>query len=346
MQERAGFERPSTLLRNRGSFMSPGERVYAAVPAVLGAAAATSQPPNRLGLARWLVSDENPLTARVTVNRLWEALFGRGLVQTQRGLRHARASGPTHPELLDWLAVEFMEKGWSQKAILRDDRDARPPTASRRAATPGAAASATPTTGCSPAAPRFRVEAEMVRDVALAASRPAEPEDRRARASSRCSPRASGTTPTAATKWETSAGEDRYRRSLYTFIRRSSPYPSLMTFDAPSREQCTVRRVRTNTPLQALTTLNDPVFVEAARALARRMAAAKAGPSAAERDRATAYRLCTARRPGAGRAAAARGASTSARRRASRPIPAARAGRCWRDERRRRPPSDRRRGRP
>jgi hypothetical protein len=118
MQERAGFERPSTLLRNKGSFTSPGERVYAAVPAALGRLG-DELPPNRLGLARWLVTPDNPLTARVTVNRLWETLFGRGLVRTLEDFG-SQGEAPSHPELLDWLAVEFVEKGWSQKQILRE----------------------------------------------------------------------------------------------------------------------------------------------------------------------------------------------------------------------------------
>jgi hypothetical protein len=118
MQERAGFERPSTLLRNKGSFTSPGERVYAELPAVFGGLPG-HLPPNRLGLARWLVSDDNPHTARVTVNRLWETLFGRGLVATVEDFG-TQGEPPSHADLLDWLAVEFMEKGWSQNAILRE----------------------------------------------------------------------------------------------------------------------------------------------------------------------------------------------------------------------------------
>ena len=290
MQERPGFERPSTLLRNKGSFTNPGERVYAALPSALGALG-EELPPNRLGLARWLVSDQNPLTARVTVNRLWEALFGRGLVRTLEDFG-SQGERPSHRELLDWLAVEFMEKGWSQKQMLREivssasyrqSSDASPTLLERD-----------PDNRLLARGARYRVEAEMVRDVALAASGllaeklggpsvyPRQPDG-------------VWNVPYSEMKWETSAGEDLHRRSLYTFYRRSSPYPSLVTFDAPSREMCTVRRVRTDTPLQALTTLNDPVFVEAARALAQRMAR-EGGPRTAERI-AYGHRLCTARRP-------------------------------------------------
>ena len=291
MKERPGFDRPSTFLRNRGSFMSPGERVYAAVPAVFGPLP-DDQPANRLGLARWLVSNDNPLTARVTVNRFWEALFGRGIVLTSEDFG-SQGERPTHPELLDWLAVEFMEKGWSPKAILREIVTSATYRQSSRA-TP-ALFERDPDNRLLARGPRFRVEAEMVRDLALAASGELSPKIGGPSVYP-VQPEGIWNVPYSDLKWETSSGEDRYRRSLYTLIRRSSPYPSLMTFDAPSREQCTVRRVRTNTPLQALTTLNDPVFVEAARKLAGRMIG-EGGASAAERV-SVGYRLCTARRPG------------------------------------------------
>jgi hypothetical protein len=291
IRERAGFERPSTLLRQRGSFTSPGERVYAAVPAALGRLP-DDQPPNRLGLARWLVGPENPLTARVTVNRLWETLFGRGLVATVEDFG-TQGGRPSHPELLDWLAVLLVEKGWSQKALLREIVTSS--TYRQSSAVAPDLRERDPENRLLARGARFRVEAEMVRDVALAASGllspkiggpsvyPAQPEG-------------IWNVPYSSMKWETSAGEDRHRRSLYTFLRRSSPYPGLVTFDAPSREQCTARRVRTNTPLQALATLNDPVFVEAARALAGRMMAEGGGDASSRL--AYGHRLCTARRPG------------------------------------------------
>jgi len=290
MQERPSFERPSTLLRNKGSFTNPGERVYAAVPAALGVLG-DDVPPNRLGLARWLVSDQNPLTARVTVNRLWETLFGRGLVRTLEDFG-TQGERPSHPELLDWLAVEFMEKGWSQKQVLREIVSSA--TYRQSSDVSPALLERDPDNRLLARGARYRVEAETVRDVALAASGllqqklggpsvyPQQPDG-------------VWNVPYSEMKWETSTGEDLHRRSLYTFYRRSSPYPGLVTFDAPSREMCTVRRVRTDTPLQALTTLNDPVFVEAARALAQRMAR-EGGTRAAERI-AYGHRLCTARRP-------------------------------------------------
>jgi hypothetical protein len=291
MQERAGFEVPSTLFRERGSFTSPGERVYAAVPSVLGTLE-EGQPPNRLGLARWLVSDDNPLTARVAVNRLWDTLFGRGLVATSDDFG-SQGQRPSHPALLDWLAVEFVEGGWSQKALLRQIVTSA--TYRQSSATSPAVLERDPFNELLARGARFRVEAEMVRDIALAAS-------------GLLSPRIGGPSvyplqpdgiwnvPYSDFRWETSTGEDLHRRSLYTFWRRTSPYPSLIAFDAPSRELCTVRRVRTNTPLQALTTLNDPAFVEAARALADRMTA-EGGRSPEERI-SHGHRLCTSRRPG------------------------------------------------
>ena len=194
LRERAGFERPSTLLRNRGSFMSPGERVYAAVPASLGSLP-DDQPPNRLGLARWLVSPENPLTARVTVNRYWETLFGRGLVATVEDFG-TQGERPSHPELLDWLAVEFVEKGWSQKTLLREIVTLRhlPPVLGGHAR---ASASATPRTACWRAGP---ASGSRPRWCATWRSRRRACSPRRSagRASTRCSPRGSGTSRTAA----------------------------------------------------------------------------------------------------------------------------------------------------
>lgn len=288
MQEKPGFARPSTPLRIRGSFLSPGEIVYADVPNVLNPLPADAMP-NRLGLARWLVSKDNPLTARVMVNRFWETYFGIGLVETSEDFG-TQGALPSHPELLDWLAVEFMESGWDwkhlQKLIVmsntyRQDSSLTPATQERD-----------PYNRLLARGPRFRMEAEMVRDVALAASGllsekiggpsvyPYQPEG-------------IWDIPYSSAKWEESAGEDQYRRGLYTFVRRSSPYPSMVTFDAPSRETCTIRRTRTNTPLQALNGLNDPAFFEAARALARRVLAEG---GADEQARASyAFRVLTAR---------------------------------------------------
>jgi mono/diheme cytochrome c family protein len=289
MRER-NSEVPSTYMHVRGSYLAVGDKVYAAVPAVFKPLPQT-ETPNRLALAQWLVSDDNPLTSRVQVNRFWEALFGRGIVETSEdfGSQGERA---THPELLDWLATEFMRQGWSMKKIQRlmvtsatyrqSSRDT--PELTER----------DPYNKLLARGPRFRVEAEMVRDIALAVS-------------GLLSPKIGGPSvfpyqPEGVwdlvyndDKWVMSEGDDRYRRGIYTFVRRSAPYPSLVTFDAPSREFCTVRRVRTNTPLQALTTLNDPVFFDAAQALAKKIT------SDAGSDPSTgivyAFRRCLARRP-------------------------------------------------
>ncbi len=288
MREKPGFARPSTPLRIRGSFLSPGEIVYADVPKVLNPLPADAMP-NRLGLARWLVSKENPLTARVMVNRFWETYFGIGLVETSEDFG-TQGALPSHPELLDWLAVEFMESGWNwkhmQKLIVmsnayRQSSSVAPALAERD-----------PYNRLLARGPRFRMEAEMIRDVALAAG-------------GLLSPKIGGPSvypyqpegiwdvPYSSAKWEESSGEDRYRRGLYTFLRRSSPYPSMVTFDAPSRETCTIRRTRTNTPLQALNGLNDPVYFEAARALARRVLAEGGGSEASRAS--YAFRILTAR---------------------------------------------------
>ena len=268
MKERPSNEPPSFQLRVRGSFAAPAERVSARTPGALHPFR-KDQPVNRLGLARWLVDTDNPLVARVAVNRVWEQIFGRGLVETSEDFG-AQGSPPTHPELLDWLATEFVAKGWSQKALIREI--VLSATYRQSSAVTPDLADRDPYNRLLARGPRVRMEAEMLRDVALAASGllsakmfgpsvfPLQPDG-------------IWNMPYSSDKWTTSTGEDRYRRSLYTFWRRTSPYPSFVTFDATSREYCTVRRVRTNTPLQALTLLNDPASFEAARALGSRMIA-------------------------------------------------------------------------
>ncbi len=272
MQERGGYERPSTFFRERGSFLNKGERMFAGTPAVLQPMP-ESAAINRLGLARWLVDENNPLTARVMVNRFWEQVFGRGIVETSEdfGLQGER---PWHPELLDWLATEFMRPaaqggyGWSMKKLVR--LIVTSSTYRQSSATTPALLEKDPYNRLMARGPRFRMEAEMIRDVTLTASGmltrklggpsvfPLQPDG-------------IWKAPYSGERWMVSKGEDRYRRSLYTFVRRSSPHPAMMTFDATSREYCTVRRVRTNTPLQALTMLNDDAAMEAAWALAKRM---------------------------------------------------------------------------
>ena len=290
IRERPDFERPSTYMHVRGAYLSKGDKVYADVPFILNPLP-PDQMPTRLGLANWLASEDNPLTARVTVNRYWLEFFGRGLVETAEDFG-TQGDRPTQPELLDWLATEFMRDGWSMKKIKRIMLTSATYRQSSRV-TPQLL-ERDPYNKLLARGPRFRIDAETVRDLALAAS-------------GLLSPKMGGPSvfpyqpegiwdrPYSDDKWVESKGEDRYRRGIYTFIRRTSPYPSLNAFDAPSREFCTVRRVRTNTPLQALTTLNDPGFVEAARALgARIMKEGGADPA----TRATyGFRLCLSRHP-------------------------------------------------
>ncbi|MFZ0588846.1 MAG: DUF1553 domain-containing protein [Bryobacteraceae bacterium] len=266
MHERPGYARPTAYIRERGSFMSKGDLVYADVPSALGRLPGDAMP-NRLGLAQWLVSDDNPLTARVTVNHFWEAIFGHGIVETDEDFG-TQGDMPSHPELLDWLATEFMREGWKMKKIQRLIVTSATYRQSSRATLELLARD--PYNNLYARSARFREEGEMVHDIALSASGllsdkmygpsvfPYQPEG-------------IWDVPYSKDKWVESEGEDRYRRAIYTFMRRSAPYPSLVTFDAPSREFCTIRRVRTNTPLQALTALNDPYFFDAARALAKRM---------------------------------------------------------------------------
>lgn len=223
---------------------------------------------DRLWLARWLVDDRNPLTARVTANRHWEHLFGRGLVHTSEDFG-IQGEAPSHPELLDDLANDLVNSGWDIKALLR--RIVTSSTYRQSSAQTPELASVDPFNQLFSRGPRFRLSAEILRDQTLAVSgllsrklhgpsvRPLRPE------------LGLKTAFGNSADWTTSPGADRYRRGLYTEWRRTAPHPSMTTFDAPSREFCTVRRIRTNTPLQALVTLNDPCYVEAAQALARRI---------------------------------------------------------------------------
>jgi mono/diheme cytochrome c family protein len=290
MRERNNHERPSAYVRRRGSFLDKGEKVYADVPATLHPLGA-DQMPNRLGLARWLVDERNPLTARVAVNRAWEQFFGRGIVETSEDFG-TQGSMPSHPELLDWLATELVEGDWRMKALHK--LIVTSATYRQSSVVSAGLAERDPYNRLLARGPRFRMEAEMVRDSVLAASGlltekiggpsvfPPQPEG-------------IWDIPYSNEKWIGSAGDDRYRRGLYTFIRRSAAYPSFMTFDATSREFCTVRRVRTNTPLQALTTLNDEAFFEAARALAARVLKES---TASDEDRAKyGFRLAVSRTP-------------------------------------------------
>jgi hypothetical protein len=311
LRERPPENPRPTHRHHRGEFLSPKEAVAPAVLGVLNPLP-PGAPTNRLGFAQWLVSPENPLTARVTVNRQWAAFFGRGLVRTTEDFG-LQGDAPTHPELLDWLAVEFMKgsgvsglgsgdsgrKPWSLKqlhrlivtsatyqqssAFIRDSRtqpqtpDPRPQTLFSRF-------------------PRSRLDAELIRDSIL-------------RASGLLSPKIGGPSvfppqPASVTQegvyagksWDESKGEDRYRRGLYTFAKRSAPYAMFNTFDGPSGEACVARRDVSNTPLQALTLLNDTVILEAAQALARQLAAQ---PGSVESRVESLFRRCVTRPPSA-----------------------------------------------
>jgi mono/diheme cytochrome c family protein len=264
-RELAGGPR-QTRLEYRGNYLDKGPVVEPSLPSIFRAALMSNHP-NRLSLARWLVDKDNPLTARVAVNRYWEALFGRGIVPTSEDFG-SQGEAPTHPELLDWLAIRFMDCGWDTRAILRTIVTSAVYRQSSQMT--GDSARSDPDNRWLARGPRVRLSAEMVRDQALAASgllstkmfgppvRPPQPNLGLNAAFG------------GSTDWKTSDGDDRYRRALYTTWRRSNPYPSMATFDAPNRDVCTVKRNRTNTPLQSLVTLNDPVYVEAAQALARR----------------------------------------------------------------------------
>ena len=290
MGEQPGVERPSDFVRIRGGFASKSEKVYGGVPAVLGSLPSEA-PANRLGLAQWLVSKDNPLTARVAVNRIWEQYFGRGLVETSEDFG-SQGEKPSHPELLDWLAVEFMDRNWSMKAMHRLIVSSS--TYRQTSAISPEVLRVDPSNKLISRGARFRLDAESVRDVALAASGLLS---RKVGGPSVFPPQPSGVwdLPYNDEKWEESKGEDRYRRGIYTFVRRSALHPAMMNFDATSREFCTVRRIRTNTPLQALTTLNDEGFFEMAQALARRIV--REGGSDDRSRVSYGFRLCTGRLP-------------------------------------------------
>lgn len=268
MQELASDARRDTRLLTKGSFLSPAEPVDTGTPAALHAFP-TDAPPNRLGLAHWLVAEDNPLTSRVLVNRVWSRLFGRGLVITEEDFG-SQGALPSHPALLDHLAIAFMEDGWSFKKLCR--RIVLSQTYRQSSIATPAQLERDPNNVLLSRGPRFRLSAEMVRDQALALSGLLSD---RMYGPSVFPPQPNGVWQVvySGARWEPSQGEDRHRRALYTYLRRTSPYPSMLTFDAPSREVCEPRRIRTNTPLQALVTLNDPVYVEAAQALARHSAA-------------------------------------------------------------------------
>jgi hypothetical protein len=276
----------------RGSHNVKAEPVSPGVPAVLHPLAPDA-PRDRLGLARWLVDPRNPLVGRVTMNRLWAQFFGRGIVETSEDFG-VQGEPPSHPELLAWLAKEFVRQGWSFKAMQRLIVTSATYRQSSRV-TPDRL-QRDPYNRVLARGPRFRMEVEMLRDQALAASGLLK---RTIGGASVFPYQPDGIwfTPYSSARWTESRGGDQFRRGLYTFWRRSAPYPSFVVFDAPSREVCCERRARTNTPLQALATLNDPAFVQPAAALAGRIVRELKGTP---EDRARgAFRLVLARQPSA-----------------------------------------------
>lgn len=267
MRDFAAEKRRTTHLFNKGSFLDPGDEVSAAVPASFNPWPAGA-PTNRLGVARWLMSPDNPLTARVTANRMWAQLFGTGLVETEEDFG-TQGSLPSHPELLDWLAVELRDGGWNIKKFLKTIVLSATYQQTSRV-TPDLLTK-DPRNALLSRSPRRRLDAESIRDQAIALSGLLS---HKLGGPSVYPPQPDGLWRVAfdgMRAYPTSTGEDRYRRGLYTVWRRTIPYPSMATFDAPSRESCTFRRLPTNTPLQAYVTLNDPVYVEAAQALGRRL---------------------------------------------------------------------------
>jgi mono/diheme cytochrome c family protein len=279
-----------TQVMIRGNHKNLGDEVTADVPAKLHPFPA-DQPRNRLGLAKWLVDPSNPLVGRVTVNRVWSHYFGKGFVETSEEFG-AQGEPPTHPELLDYLAVEFVERKWSMKALhklivtsatYRQSSQASPELYKRD-----------PFNRLFARGPRLRLDAEMVRDNALAVSGLLN-RKRGGPSVFPYQPDGIWFNPYSGDKWVQSKDGDQYRRGLYTFWRRTAPYAAFMAFDAPSREVICERRPRTNTPLQALAVLNDKAFVEASAGLARRM---MTEPPGDDRDRIThGMRLCVARKP-------------------------------------------------
>lgn len=252
-----------TTLFIKGDFTRPADEVTPGTPAVLHPLETKEGGPNRLDLAHWLVSDQNPLTPRVIVNRIWQQYFGRGIVETENDFGR-QGTPPSHPELLDWLAVELREKQWSLKAMHRlivTSRTYRQSSADR----PGLRES-DPHNYLLARQQRFRLDAEIVRDVALAAGGLLSP---KLGGPPVYPPIPEGVMGQGQVKrvWAVSQGEDRYRRGIYTFVYRATPPPSLNVFDAPDGFSTCTRRIRSNTPLQALTLLNDAAFFECAVAL-------------------------------------------------------------------------------
>jgi len=288
MQELPAKRQRTTQIHVRGNFLDPGDKVEPGLPAAFDHV--TPRSVDRLAIAQWIVHPDNPLTARVAVNRVWARIFGVGLVETEEDFG-TQGMAPSHPELLDWLALHFQqEQKWSLKELCKLIVMSAAYRQDSRVTTE--ALQIDPENRLIGRAPRYRLAAETVRDQALAASGLLSS---KLGGPSVMPPQPPGIWRATYSKlqWKTSDGEDRYRRALYTFWRRTSPYPSMITFDAGSREVCTVRRVRTNTPLQALVSMNDPAYVEAAAALATRMLSGSSDSARVEQG----FRLVLVRPP-------------------------------------------------
>ena len=293
-REKAGEPKPAFLLK-RGEYDQRGEKVGRAVPAFLPPLP-PGTPVNRLGLAQWLIAPNHPLTARVAVNRFWLQLFGTGIVKTAEDFG-AQGEPPSHPELLDWLAVQFREDGWDVKRFMK--RLVMSATYRQSSRVTPESLAKDPANRLLAHGPRFRLDAEMLRDQALFAGgllietvggpsvKPPQP-------FGLWEAVAYTDSNTAHFKADTGV-EKLHRRSFYTFWKRTSPPPQMTTFDAPSRESCQVRRERTNTPLQALLMMNEPQYIEAARALAERTL--REGGSTADDRLAYMFRLVASRAP-------------------------------------------------
>ena len=285
-----------TFILNRGDYAQPTEKVTAGTPGFLPPLP-EGAPANRLGLAQWIAMKENPLTARVAVNRFWKMFFGTGIVATPADFG-SQGEWPSHPELLDWLAVDFVEHGWDVKRLVAQLVTSA--TYRQSSAATAEQLERDPQNRLLARGPRFRLPAEFVRDNALAVSgllvpqiggpsvNPYTPGDLWREVSHY------GSSPATAQTFVQDHGDKLYRRSLYTYWKRTAPPPSMMAFDAPNREVCTVARGNTTTPLQALVTLNDPQFVEAARAFAERILAQRGDDAARLR---WAFAECVSRPP-------------------------------------------------
>ncbi len=288
----ADSEPPTTYIHQRGNFMRKGEQVAANTPAVFPAIVARGETPDRLDFARWLTGAENPLASRVAVNRVWDKLFGDGLVRTPEDFG-VRGEVPTHPELLDWMAHDFMKQGWGQKALIRQIVSSN--TYKQSSNHRPALADKDPQNRLLARQNRFRVEAEITRDLFLSAS---DLLNKKVGGPSVRPPLPEGFANLGyanSIKFDESKGDEKYRRGIYIQFQRTIAYPMLMTFDCPDSNTTNIKRSRSNTPLQALTLLNDPVFVECAEGLGTRILTQVEG-GAEERVK-HAFQICMAREP-------------------------------------------------